>query len=49
MGSTAICVDCERTVYLEANETGSCPVCSSPVIVSLTDTPAESFEGYYLG
>lgn len=50
MATKAICVSCERTVYLEENEIGSCPVCSSPVIPSLVDltAPAE-FEGYYLG
>lgn len=47
--TTAICVRCERTVYLEENETGSCPVCSSPVIPALSEAPAPTFEGYYLG
>ncbi|MDQ3915351.1 MAG: hypothetical protein M3323_08500 [Actinomycetota bacterium] len=49
MASTAICVNCERTVYLEENETGSCPVCSSPVIPALTAHPVAALEGYYLG
>ena len=49
MATKAICVSCERTVYLEENETGSCPVCSSPVIPALMESPAATFEGYYLG
>lgn len=49
MATKAICVGCERTVFLEENETGSCPVCSSPVIPALTDTSPATFEGYYLG
>ena len=49
MATRAICVGCERTVYLEENETGSCPVCSSPVILALAEPEAATFEGYYLG
>ncbi|MFN2588976.1 MAG: hypothetical protein ABR613_12785 [Actinomycetota bacterium] len=49
MAITAICVNCERTVYLEDNETGSCPVCSSPVIPALAERPVAPLEGYYLG
>jgi RNA polymerase subunit RPABC4/transcription elongation factor Spt4 len=49
MATKAICVNCERTVFLEENETGSCPVCSSPVIPSLTDPAFAPLEGYYLG
>ncbi|HYP23365.1 MAG TPA: hypothetical protein VEV43_07320 [Actinomycetota bacterium] len=49
MATKAICVSCERTVFLEANDTGSCPVCSSPVIPALADTSPASLEGYYLG
>ncbi len=49
MTTKAICVNCERAVYLEENEIGSCPVCSSPVIPALTEGPAAPFEGYYLG
>jgi len=49
MATKAICVTCERTVYLEENETGSCPVCSSPVIPALLDLSRPTFEGYYLG
>lgn len=49
MATKAICVACERTVFLEENETGSCPVCSSPVIPALAEAPAGMPEGYYLG
>ncbi len=49
MATTAICVNCERTVYLEENEIGSCPVCSSPVIPSLNGSAFAPLEGYYLG
>ena len=50
MATKAICVSCERTVFLEENETGSCPVCSSPVIPALAETsPPATLEGYYLG
>ncbi len=49
MATKAICVGCERTVYLEENETGSCPVCSSPVIPALTEAFPVTLEGYYLG
>ena len=49
MATKAICVGCERTVFLEENETGSCPVCSSPVIPALAVAPAATFVGYYLG
>lgn len=49
MATKAICVGCERTVYLEENEIGSCPVCSSPVIPALPDISPAPFEGYYLG
>ncbi|HEX2195450.1 MAG TPA: hypothetical protein VHJ76_00880, partial [Actinomycetota bacterium] len=49
MATKAVCVACERTVYLEENETGSCPVCSSPVIPALVDLSPPAFEGYYLG
>ncbi len=50
MATKAICVSCERTVFLEGNETGSCPVCSSPVIPALVDvTSPATLEGYYLG
>lgn len=49
MATTAICVSCERTVYLEENEVGSCPVCASPVIPVLPPTMTAPLEGYYLG
>ena len=49
MATKAICVSCERTVYLEDSQTGSCPVCSSPVIPAVTDTSPATLEGYYLG
>lgn len=49
LATRAICVNCERTVYLEENETGSCPVCSSPVIPSLVETSTPTLEGYYFG
>lgn len=49
MATKAVCVGCERTVFLEENETGSCPVCSSPVIPALVDVTPARLEGYYLG
>ena len=49
MATAAICVNCERSVYLQDGETGSCPVCSSPVVATLTESPATPLEGYYLG
>lgn len=49
MATAAICVSCERSVYLESGETGSCPVCSSPVIATLVEPSPAPFEGYYLG
>ncbi|MDQ4125671.1 MAG: hypothetical protein M3134_08740 [Actinomycetota bacterium] len=49
MATKAICVGCERTVFLEENETGSCPVCSSPVIPALIEMAPATLEGYYLG
>ncbi|MDQ3956998.1 MAG: hypothetical protein M3273_01615 [Actinomycetota bacterium] len=48
MATTGVCVRCERTVYLEENETATCPVCSSPVIPSPYDRSL-ALEGYYLG
>lgn len=49
MATKAICVGCERTVFLEENDSGSCPVCSSPVIPAMTETSVGTLEGYYLG
>lgn len=49
MATKAVCVGCERTFFLEDDETGSCPVCSSPVIPALPEGPAAALEGYYLG
>jgi DNA-directed RNA polymerase subunit RPC12/RpoP len=49
VATKAICVGCERTVFLEENETGSCPVCSSPVIPALVEPLPATLEGYYLG
>ena len=49
MATKAICVGCERTVFLEENETGSCPVCSSPVIPVVAEAAPATVEGYYLG
>ena len=49
MATTAICVGCERTVYLEENQSGSCPVCSAPVIAAVAEPLVTPVEGYYLG
>jgi uncharacterized CHY-type Zn-finger protein len=49
MAITAICVSCERSVFLEENQTGSCPVCASPVIPTVTEPSVAALEGYYLG
>jgi hypothetical protein len=49
MATAAICVSCERSVYLETGETGTCPVCSSPVIATLIESATAPPEGYYLG
>ena len=34
---TAFCQTCGRTVYLGEDDTPSCPVCSSPLVISETD------------
>lgn len=48
MATTAVCVSCERTVYLEESQTATCPVCSSPVIPTSYDAALVP-EGYFLG
>jgi Zn finger protein HypA/HybF involved in hydrogenase expression len=32
MALTAFCTTCQRTVYIEEEETPVCPVCSSPLV-----------------
>ncbi|HEV3473682.1 MAG TPA: hypothetical protein VG408_10880 [Actinomycetota bacterium] len=55
MSSTFFCRACDRSVQVEDGTTGSpaCPVCSSPLIATLTiedegDGKAQASE-YYLG
>ena len=32
MALTAFCTTCQRTVYVDENDTPVCPVCSSPLL-----------------
>ena len=32
MALTAFCTNCQRTVYVEKNDTPVCPVCSTPLL-----------------
>jgi Zn finger protein HypA/HybF involved in hydrogenase expression len=43
----AFCTTCQRTVYVDGNDTPVCPVCSSPLletIESREEQPVESLE-----
>lgn len=40
MALTAFCTTCQRTVYIEDQETPVCPVCSSPLLE--TNDPEET-------
>jgi hypothetical protein len=35
MAMSAFCPTCQRTVYLEDDDTVVCPVCSTPLIVTV--------------
>ena len=43
MALTAFCTTCQRTVYIEEEQTPVCPVCSSPLLETngepVTDQP----------
>jgi hypothetical protein len=34
---SAFCTTCQRTVYIEKQETPVCPVCSSPLLETVED------------
>lgn len=40
MALTAFCATCQRTVYIEADETAVCPVCSSPLLETIESIPS---------
>lgn len=41
MALTAFCTTCQRTVYIEEQETPICPVCSSPLLETTDKDQAE--------
>lgn len=43
MALTALCTTCQRTVYVEKDDTPVCPVCSSPLLETVE--AAESDDG----
>jgi hypothetical protein len=52
MALTAFCATCERTVYIDEDETPVCPVCSSPLLEAIEgqegadeEVPAPQAEG----
>jgi hypothetical protein len=36
---TAFCTTCQRTVYIEADDTPVCPVCSTPLLETVEERP----------
>jgi hypothetical protein len=46
MAITAFCTSCQRTVYIEEDDTQVCPVCSTPLleVVPALDGPPEDAE-----
>lgn len=40
MALTAFCTTCQRTVYVDEQETPVCPVCSSPLLET-SEEPSE--------
>lgn len=39
MAREAFCTTCQRTVYIGDGDSGSCPVCSSPLLDGSSQTP----------
>jgi hypothetical protein len=46
MAITAFCTSCQRTVYIEEDDTQVCPVCSTPLleVVPAMEGPSETAE-----
>jgi Zn finger protein HypA/HybF involved in hydrogenase expression len=40
MALTTFCATCQRTVYIEEEDTSVCPVCSSPLVAAV-ESPGE--------
>lgn len=38
MALTSFCTTCQRTVYIEEQDTPVCPVCSSPLLETVSDS-----------
>jgi uncharacterized Zn finger protein (UPF0148 family) len=41
MALTAFCPTCQRTVYIEKDDTPVCPVCSSPLLETVNSSDDE--------
>ena len=46
MAITSFCTSCQRTVYIEEEDTHVCPVCSTPLlqVVPKNDEPSDDTE-----
>jgi hypothetical protein len=44
MALSAFCTTCQRTVYIEKDDTAVCPVCSSPLLETVDDNPPDEEE-----
>ena len=42
MALSAFCSSCQRTVYVEVEDTLVCPVCSSPLVEAITPADDEA-------
>jgi hypothetical protein len=42
MAMRSFCSTCERTVYFDEGDTPICPVCSSPLLETVEETPEET-------
>jgi hypothetical protein len=51
MAITAFCTSCQRTVYIEEDDTQVCPVCSTPLleVVPAMDAPSDDNEPDHAG
>ena len=45
MATTTFCTTCKRTVYVEDQDTFVCPVCSSPLLETITSDGDDVSEG----
>ena len=45
MAIEAFCTTCQRTVYIGDGDSGSCPVCSSPLVDNASNAHAETAGG----